>query len=51
MTEINQSAWDEIWLRFYDRSVTLGLTPNRSAARADDEMAVRYGQRPKGEAS
>ena len=45
-------AWDAVWQRFYDRGVQLGMSPNASIARADDEMAVRYAPRPKsGEAS
>jgi hypothetical protein len=46
VTVLEQAAWDAVWQRFYDRGVQLGLTPNQSIRRADDEMAVRYGPRP-----
>lgn len=47
MTALELAAWDAIWQRWYDRGLVLGLSPNRSIARADDEMDARgYGQRP-----
>jgi hypothetical protein len=46
VTELELAAWDAVWQRFYDRGVQLGLTPNRSITRADDEMNARYGHRP-----
>jgi hypothetical protein len=49
MTVLDLAAWDAVWQRFYDRGIQLGLTPNASIARADDEMAARYQPRPEEE--
>lgn len=38
--------WDEVWVRFYDRGIALGMSPNRSIVRADDLMVERHGERP-----
>lgn len=46
MTALDLDAWDAVWQRFYDRGVQLGMSPNASIARADDEMAARYAPRP-----
>jgi hypothetical protein len=46
VTVLDLEAWDAVWQRFYDRGVILGLSPNASIARADDEMAARYEPRP-----
>jgi hypothetical protein len=46
VTVLELAAWDAVWQRFYDRGVQLGLTPNQSISRADDEMSARYGPRP-----
>lgn len=46
MTVLELAAWDAVWQRWYERSVVLGLSPNKAIVRADDEMDTRYGQRP-----
>lgn len=49
MPALTLAEWDAVWQRFYDRGVALGMSPNRSVARADDEMVARHGDRPRAE--
>jgi hypothetical protein len=49
VTALALADWDAVWQRFYDRGVQLGMSPNASIARADDEMAARYQPRPEEE--
>jgi len=51
VTVLELADWDAVWQRFYDRGVQLGMSPNASIARADDEMAARYPPRPQPEGS
>lgn len=43
---MSREQWDQVWQRFYDRGLVLGLTPNQSITRADAEMLERHGVRP-----
>lgn len=43
---MTQVQWDEAWQRFYHQGLRLGMTPNKAAHRANDEMTNRHGERP-----